>query len=104
MMPNPRKADALDELVQKFVRNDPKRKAMLDAELANVQAAELIYSMRTAAGLSQRELAKRVRTTATVICRLEASDYQGHTLAMLNRIADALGQRIKLHAVPKSAA
>lgn len=55
-------------------------------------------------GMSQRELAKRVGTTASVICRLEASDYEGHTLAMLSLIASALGRRIELHAVPKSAA
>jgi len=60
--------------------------------------------MRTAAGLSQRELAKRVGTTASAICRLEDADYSGHTLAMLNRIASALGKRIELHAVPKEAA
>jgi transcriptional regulator with XRE-family HTH domain len=66
--------------------------------------AQLLYDMRTAAGLSQRELAKRVGTTASVICRLEDADCSGHTLAMLNRVASALGRRIELHAVPKEAA
>jgi transcriptional regulator with XRE-family HTH domain len=60
--------------------------------------------MRTAEGLSQRELAKRIGTTASVICRLEDADYSGHTLQMLNRIASALGRRIELHAVPKETA
>lgn len=37
--------------------------------------------------LSQRELAKLVGTTASVICRLEDADYDGHSLSMLIRIA-----------------
>ena len=72
--------------------------------LVDIKAAQLIYDMRTAAGLSQRELARRVGTTASVICRLEDADYTGHTLQMLNRIASALGRQIELHAVPKDAA
>jgi predicted transcriptional regulator len=56
--------------------------------------------MRTTAGLSQRELAQRVGTTASVICRLEDADYEGHTLAMVRRIATALNRRPELRAVP----
>ena len=41
--------------------------------------------------ITQRQLAKKVGTTASVICRLEDADYQGHSLAMLRRIAAALG-------------
>ena len=35
------------------------------------EIAELVHEARTGAGLSQRELAKRVGTTASVICRFE---------------------------------
>ena len=35
-------------------------------------------------------------TTASVICRLEDADYEGHSLSMLNRIASALDRRIKI--------
>jgi transcriptional regulator with XRE-family HTH domain len=55
---------------------------------------------RTEAGLSQRQLAKLVGTTASVICRLEDADYEGHSLAMLNRIATALNRRVEIHFVP----
>ena len=98
------KSDALQELYEEIVGDRPKKQAMYERDLVDIKAAQLIYDMRTAAGLSQRELAKRVGTTASVICRLEASDYEGHTLALLSRIASALGRRIELHAVPKSAA
>lgn len=64
-----------------------------------MEIAELIHAARTAAGLSQRELAERVGTTASVICRLEDADYDGHSLSMLRRIAVALGKRIELRFV-----
>ena len=51
-------------------------------------------------GLSQRESAKLVGTTASVICRLEDADYEGHSLAMLNRIAAALNPRVEIRFVP----
>jgi hypothetical protein len=45
-------------------------------------------------------LAKLIGTTASVICRLEDADYEGHSLAMLNRIATALNRRVEIHFVP----
>jgi ribosome-binding protein aMBF1 (putative translation factor) len=98
------KSGALQELYEELVGDDPKKQVLYERDLVDIKAARLIYDMRTSASLSQRELAKRVGTTASVICRLEASDYEGHTLAMLTRIASALGRRIELHGVPKSAA
>jgi ribosome-binding protein aMBF1 (putative translation factor) len=98
------KSAALQELYEELVGDDPQKQADYEEALVNVKAAQLLYDMRTTAGLSQRDLAKRVGTTASVICRLEDADYSGHTLQMLNRIASALGRRIELHAVPKEAA
>ena len=51
---------------------------------------EKYTSPRKKAGLSQRQLAELVGTTASVICLLEDADYQGHSLSMLRRIASAL--------------
>jgi len=39
-------------------------------------------------------------TTASVISRLEDADYEGHSLAMLNRIAGALHRRVEIRFVP----
>jgi hypothetical protein len=47
-------------------------------------------------------LAKLVGTTPSAICRLEDADYEGHSLAMLNRIAAALKQRVEIRFVPVS--
>ena len=66
------------------------------------EIAELVYQVRTEAGLSQRELAKLVGTTASTICRLEDADYEGHSMSMLRRIGDALNKRVEVRFVPKN--
>ena len=94
-----KKKDALDQLMDRFVDDHPERQAMLDEEIVNVEAAQLVYDLRKKAGLSQRELARKVGTTASVICRMEQADYEG-SLPMLRRIAGALNRRLELRAVP----
>lgn len=55
-----------------------------------------MYDARNKAGLTQKDLAKLVGTTQSVIARLEDADYDGHSLRMLNRIAAALNKRIDI--------
>jgi DNA-binding XRE family transcriptional regulator len=88
------------EIIDRRFFTTKKAKAELEEALASSQVARQIYDLRTKAGLSQRELAKLVGTTASVICRLEDDDYDGHSLAMLRRIAAALGKRIEIHFRP----
>ena len=99
LMSTTKKKDGLDYLIEKFVGDDPKRQAMLDEETVNIESAQLVYDLRTKAGLSKRQLARKVGTTASVICRMEQADYDG-SLAMLRRITGALNQRLELRAVP----
>jgi transcriptional regulator with XRE-family HTH domain len=49
-----------------------------------------LYALRSKAGLTQKELAELVGTTASVISRLEDANYEGHSLTMLRRVAAAL--------------
>ena len=62
--------------------------------------ARKIHELRTGASLTQTQLAKLIGTTASVICRLEDAGHEGHSLAMLRRIADALNQRVEIRFVP----
>jgi transcriptional regulator with XRE-family HTH domain len=50
-----------------------------------------LASLRKKSGMSQKELAKRVRTSQQQISRLESPTYEGHSLSMLRRIAEVLG-------------
>ena len=64
---------------------------ILEEERANARIAREIYRLRTKTGLTQRELAEQIGTGASAICRLEDSDYEGHSLPMLRKVAAALG-------------
>ena len=94
------RTDAVDILRRKYVGEDPARVAAVERERTNAEVAQLIYERRAAAGLSQKELAKLVGTTQSVISRLEDADYEGHSLTMLQRIARALGQRVTIGMAP----
>lgn len=91
--------DAVEILHRRYYRGKPKRLAELAEARANAEIARKIHTLRAEAGLSQRSLAKLVGTTASVICRLEDADYEGHSLAMLQRIAAALKKRVEIRFV-----
>jgi ribosome-binding protein aMBF1 (putative translation factor) len=76
--------------------NDPERLARMEAYREAMEVAMQIYELRTAAGLTQKQLAEKIGTAPSVISRLEDSDYEGHSLAMLRRIAGALGKRVTI--------
>jgi ribosome-binding protein aMBF1 (putative translation factor) len=99
-MPRKTTTDALKILAQ-MAGKDPARQRMFEEELANREVASKIYGLRQQAGLSQAALARRVGTTQSVISRLEDADYEGHSLAMLNRIAAALERKVEIRFVPR---
>ncbi len=92
-------ADAVEILKRRALR-DPKLQTLYEAEKIHFQAALEIRRAREAAGLTQSQLAKKVGTTQSVISRLEDADYAGHTLKMLERIAEVLNQRVVIHLEP----
>lgn len=91
--------DAVEILHRRLVSGKPEQMAELERIRAEDAVARKIYDLRTQAGISQRALAKLVGTTASAICRLEDADYEGHSLAMLNRIAAALNKRVEIRFV-----
>lgn len=91
-------SDAID-ILNKRIGDDPELKRMVAEEMVNARVAQAIYDLRTEAGLTQRELARRVGTTQPVIARLEDADYHGHSLRMLIRIASALGRELDVRFV-----
>lgn len=94
-------SNAAEILRNRYVKDDPERKASVEAERVNAEIAGLIHSMRTEAGLTQTQLAELVGTTQSVISRLEDSDYDGHSLSMLNRIAEALQKKLTVAMIGK---
>ncbi len=101
-MPRKRKptTDAVEIVHRRYFEGKPDMLAALEEARANDEVARKIYELRTKAGLSQRQLAKLMGTTASVICLLEDADYEGHSLSMLRRVATALHRRVEIRFVP----
>lgn len=94
-------SDAVAILHKRYYAGKPKRIADLGEARAEDELARKIHELREQAGLTQERLAKLVGTTASVISRLEDSDYEGHSLTMLKRIAAAVDKRVEIRFVPK---
>jgi ribosome-binding protein aMBF1 (putative translation factor) len=92
--------DAVEIVHRRFYRGQATRLKDLEEARANEEIARKIYDLRTAANLTQTQLARLIGTTASVICRLEDADYESHSLAMLRRIGGALNQRVEVRFVP----
>jgi ribosome-binding protein aMBF1 (putative translation factor) len=103
-MPVTRKGttDAVEILHRHFYKGDPEKLKSLAECRANDEIARTIRTLRTNGGLTQAQLAKLVGTTASVICRLEDAEYEGHSVAMLRRIAAALNRRVEIRFLPLS--
>jgi DNA-binding XRE family transcriptional regulator len=87
-------------LYNRYIAGDAKREEAYEEEVINAEIARRIYQLRTRAGLTQEALAARVGTTKSAISRLEHADYEGHSLTMLKRIAEALDKRIEIRFLP----
>jgi transcriptional regulator with XRE-family HTH domain len=55
-----------------------------------------IARLREQAGLSQKDLADRLKTTQQQISRLESPNYEGHSLSMLRRVARVLNAHVRV--------
>ncbi|HKD09653.1 MAG TPA: helix-turn-helix domain-containing protein [Bryobacteraceae bacterium] len=93
-------ADAVRYLHRRFYEGKPERLRSLETARENEGIARTIQILRKRAELTQGQLAKLVGTTASVICRLEDADYEGHSVSMLRRIAAALNRRVEIRFLP----
>jgi DNA-binding XRE family transcriptional regulator len=92
-------SDAIEILHRRYYQGRPDRIGGLAEAEARDTVARKIYRIRKGAGLTQQQLAKLVGTTTSVISRLEDADYEGHSLTMLHRIAEALDKRLEVRFV-----
>jgi len=60
-----------------------------------------LAALRQQAGLSQKELARRLKTSQQHISRLESPGYEGHSLTNLRRIASILHARVRVTFEPE---
>ena len=95
------KRDRHHEIVEERRRKSASYGKSFTRTLQQIDLALLVREMREESGLTQAELAKKAKTTQSVIARLEDAEYNGHSLAMLERIAAACGVALKLRAAKR---
>jgi len=88
----------LGELKKKLLKNPEVRKAY-DALEEEFALAAAVAKARMRAGLSQAELARRMKTTQSTVARLESGRGKPSTRT-LTRFAKATGHRLKISFEP----
>ena len=94
--------DALKILDEMFFQSEEARRELRAAE-TSAQISRQVYALRKDAGLTQMELAEHIGTSHSVISRLEDDDYEGHSLNLLRRIAEAFDKKIEVRFIPLKA-
>src|SRR6266481_9263436 len=61
-----------------------------------------IAALREQAGLSQKDLARKLKTSQQQISRLESPSYEGHSLSMLRRVAKVLSAKVRVVFEPEA--
>jgi len=92
------------KILERFTGDDFELRQMIEEEYVNIQVAQMICDARVSAGLTQTQLAELIGTHQSTIARLEDSDYRGHSLKMLKRIASALNLNLEVRFLPRSVA
>ena len=87
------------KIIDKMVGDDTELRQMIADARVSSQVAQMVYEARMSAGLSQKELADLVGTCQSAIARLEDADYEGHSLTMLQRVAEAVDCHVQLSIV-----
>jgi len=81
---------------------DQNYKAEYDALEEEFQLARTLIAARTRAGLSQTELARRMRTSQSYVARIEGGKVRPST-DTLERFAQATGTRLRITFEPEAA-
>ena len=94
-----RRTSSSKRVLSRITGGDRNLRETIEAQKLNTTIAEMILAAREKAGLTQGQLAKLVGTTQSVISRLEDADYEGHSMSMLRRVAEALHRRVEVRLV-----
>ena len=73
-----------------------KFRRVYDDELGRLRLAHRITELREKCGLTQAQLADKVGTTQAGISRLENPNYRNYSLTTLEKVAAALGARLRV--------
>ncbi len=90
------------KILRKRTADKPELRRIVARERRNLKVASLVYEARTTARLTQKDLATKIGTQQSVIARIEDADYRGgHSLSMLDRIAEVLDLELTVEFKPR---
>ena len=75
---------------------NPKFKKAFEEEYEKLSIGEQLARLRLQAGLTQAEVAKKAKTTASAISRYENGEYDRYELRTLQKIVAACGGKLKI--------
>lgn len=87
--------DDLDKYIQRRKKIDKAFSEGFDSGYQEFKIGQMLRNARTKSGITQDELARRLRTTKSAISRIEnhAEDIR---LSTLKRVAEALGKELRV--------
>ncbi len=95
MKQGPARNDALTVMSNMFGKTPGWTDGVADAAMS-AEIAEEVYALRERHNLTQLALAKLIGTSQSAIARLEDARYDGHSVAVLRRLAAAVGEQVSV--------
>jgi ribosome-binding protein aMBF1 (putative translation factor) len=94
---------ASEFLSRRYYRGKSKQRlAEAQATMAALALGDKIRLLRESVGMTQAQLARKIRTQPSQISRIEDADYTSHSVETLRRIAIALNATLKIELIPAS--
>lgn len=91
-----RKISDAVELLDRWYGGDSEWDRLVAAEELNMQVGQAVHDLRTAAHLTQQQLADATGTTQSIISKVENADYEGSAIEILRRVCFALGRKMSV--------
>jgi len=87
-------------IIDNFIGDDEEMQQMMLESLLSAKVGQLVFDARHQAGLTQEQLANLIGVDISVITDVEEADYEGNALLVLQKVATALNQKLKLDLIP----
>jgi ribosome-binding protein aMBF1 (putative translation factor) len=101
-MPKPRRTTSAREIItRRFYEGRPHRLAEREQTHREMALGMKIRRLREEAGMTQRALARKIGTQPSAISRIEDADYDGHSMSLLQKVADALDMLLLIDFAPR---
>lgn len=89
----------IGDAIRKKLAKNPDLAEGVESARFSFNVASEVHRVRTELKLTQKGLADLLGTQQSVVARLEDADYDGHSVKLLRRIAEATGKRLEVRFV-----